>query len=76
MVFAFKIKWMKGSFVFRPVFFGLGAILVYFVWWMDSFGMITVLPQIFLGVLGGRLLISGVYEKNPKKFAKYAQRGW
>ena len=66
-----KIKGAKGGFVFRPMYLIPGIFVIYLVHYLDQFGMVSLLPQVLLGLMGGRWFIKGIYEANDRKFATY-----
>ena len=75
MPFAMKVKFFKGCFVFRPWWLIIGSVLVYAVFYMDRYGAFGVIPQVFLGIIGGRLLVKAFYEKNQKALDRYLGKG-
>lgn len=66
-----KLKWAKGGFVFRPMYLIPGIFTIYIVHYLDQYGMISLLPQVILGLMGGRWFIKGFYESNNRKFREY-----
>ena len=66
-----KIKGAKGGFLFRPMYLIPGIFVLYLVHYLDQYGMITLLPQVLLGLMGGRWFIKGLYEPNNRKFGEY-----
>ena len=70
---AIKLKGAKGGFVFRPIYFIPGLMLMYTVFFLDQYGWLSVVPQLVFGLIGGRLFIMGFYEKNNKKFKSYKE---